>query len=413
MIGDFIKYYIRHNFYFRKCKEQINVLSNLDQFSLNKERSVRFVELVHQAYNQSPFYKKFYDDHGVDISDVKNIKDCGLLPVLTKKDIRENLDQIFWGTPRKVKGYTSGSTGTPLTIYRTYKSIVRENAYVWWYRNKHGLMEKDMKFVFRGDLNKEILFKMDRVSNSLYISSYNLNATNQGAIIKLFNKYNPKAIIGYPSAIHSLSELLEGESIDVPLCFTSSEKLYDFQEEQIFKSFNAKVYDWYGNSERTVALGRMEGKLYSEPPLYAYIEPNDNGIITTSLINPHFPLIRYAVEDQLIFDSNNVPMGINGRSDDSIILKDGTKIGSPGLSTSFKNVKGILYTQIIQHEMSFVDVNIVVDLEFNDREEATFLGNLKDRIGSKIRINIHRISRDQLVYSANGKFKFIINRVSN
>ena len=40
----------------------------------------------------------------------------------------------------------------------------------------------------------------------------------------------------------------------IPLAFTSSESIYSFQKSLIRESFGCKLYDWYGNAERSIAL---------------------------------------------------------------------------------------------------------------------------------------------------------------
>ncbi|MDF9796747.1 phenylacetate-coenzyme A ligase PaaK-like adenylate-forming protein [Catalinimonas alkaloidigena] len=94
--------------------------------------NVRFLRLLNKAYSQSAFYKKYYDDYGIDIQKIKSLDDLNILPVIRKEHIRKYCNEFLTsGKSFLTKGYTSGTSGTPLTVFRNYGAVIEENAYLW------------------------------------------------------------------------------------------------------------------------------------------------------------------------------------------------------------------------------------------------------------------------------------------
>ncbi|MDA8874197.1 hypothetical protein N9H78_00820 [Winogradskyella sp.] len=398
--------------------EKIRAYYNSSSYELLKNEA--FIKMLNQVYKSNTFYNKFYKSHGVDINSIKSIDDANKLPVLKKTDIRSNALEIKQNKGVLInKGHTSGTTGSPLTVYRDYNSILNEHAYIWWYRINSGLNPKDKKVSIRGDLNREKLYYLDKASNTLFISSFALNDINMAKVMPIIRKFNPKAVLGYPSSLYTIATWLEdnNEALYIPLAFTSSESLLGFQEHKINNAFNTKLFDWYGNAERTIALYR-EGSKYYEPLLYAINQYKKNKVITTSLINNYFPLIRYEVNDVLKqkggFSAKNKSIiieSIDGRVEDYVFLPDGTKIGR--LDVVFKGINNIKMAQIIQNNISEIDVRIVPLECFTNKDLVALKQNIIFKLGNDIQINIKKIEKEEIEYSSSGKFKLVISKITN
>jgi phenylacetate-CoA ligase len=417
-IKSHLKFYARHNFMLNKKIEKIHTYYDQPSFELLKNEA--FLKMLNQVYKSNTFYKQLYNDHGVDINSIKSIDDSKNLPIIKKSDVRENTEQIKQKTGLLINtGYTSGTTGSPLVVYRDYDSILNEHAYLWWYRINSGLNPKDRKISIRGDLNRDTLHYLDKASNTLFISSFVLNDSNIKKIIPVIRKFRPKAVLGYPSSLYTIAIWLEenNEELNIPLSFTSSESLLSFQEQLINKTFHTKLFDWYGNAERTIALYREDTK-YFEPLLYGINQYQKDKVITTSLINNYFPLIRYEVNDVLNQSGKNnlekksiTIESIDGRIEDYVYLPDGTKIGR--LDVVFKALNNISMAQIIQKNISSIDVKIVPLDQLTKNDIQTLRQNLIFKLGRDIQINIKKITKEEIEYSFSGKFKLVISKIDN
>lgn len=409
---DKINFYVRYNFLFHKY---LSFLTEIDAENIVLQKNIQF-KLVFERALKSKFYRKLYGEYGVNLSSIKGIEDIKRLPIIDKSVIKANVDQLWVGWKPKLKAYTSGSTGSPLVLYRSINSVIREQAYVWAYRKSKGFALGSPLVSLRGHLDQSVFSRFDRSHNTLFLSSYNIGRDTFESYINAIRAFKPKAIEAYPSSIYSLSLLMQENNfkLDIPFVFTSSEPLLSHQRALIEKTFNCEVFDWYGNAERTIALQLERDNRYYEPPLYSVNEFSSEGLVTTSLINLSFPLIRYRVDDILegvkttpIFSASS----ILGRNDDVVILSNGVRIGR--LDHVFKNIEGIRYAQIIQE----VDYSLTVMLDcsssFTRIEEQIIRNNFLKYLGNSCRISFVFSSVDCFVKSKSGKFRFVVNRLLN
>ena len=127
-IKDSIAYFTRHNFLLNRQMAKITALENMDPAELRKLEEKEAMKMIRFAAENSTFYKKLYAkfDLGGSFSDV-----YPKLPVITKADIRANESTIITDPLRLVKkAHTSGTSGSPLNMYRSAGAILKENAYV-------------------------------------------------------------------------------------------------------------------------------------------------------------------------------------------------------------------------------------------------------------------------------------------
>ena len=102
-----------------------------------------------------------------------------------------------------LKNHTSGTTGTPLLVYESWPSIWWEQAYFYCYRKRCGYIYGQPIVSLRGNLEKEDTYMKIHLSNTLYLSSYNINNKTIQTYYKQIVKHKPIAIEGYPSSLYA------------------------------------------------------------------------------------------------------------------------------------------------------------------------------------------------------------------
>ena len=62
--------------------------------------------------------------------------------------------------------------------------------------------------------------------------------------------------------MYNLSVFLKEQDLklNIPLAFTSSETLYEFQRKLIEDILGTKIYDRYGLTERTISIAQKQNK---------------------------------------------------------------------------------------------------------------------------------------------------------
>lgn len=151
--------------------------------------------------------------------------------------------------------------------------------------------------------------------------------------IRQLKEFRPNIVIGYPSAIKILAQLMEnGEvSLDAERVISCGEPLGSSLRAYLENIFRTQVVNFYGASE-SLALGvetdPEEGMLLFDD--MNIIEVEDGVMYLTCLYNYAQPLIRYRLSDRLTLQppkEKEVPftkaVGLLGRNEDVLWFEDG------------------------------------------------------------------------------------------
>lgn len=151
--------------------------------------------------------------------------------------------------------------------------------------------------------------------------------------IKQLRAFRPNLIIGYPSAIKILAELVERGEVELNILriISCGEPLGSSLRSYLEHIFHTKVVNFYGASE-SLALGvetdRTEGMLLFDD--MNVIEHGEEGMYLTCLYNFAQPLIRYRLSDSLTLEGPQADsrypftraVGLLGRNEDILWFQD-------------------------------------------------------------------------------------------
>ena len=416
LLKQFVEKHLRYSPLFYKRLKVVQALEQADDRRIAAWREEKLLRLIHGAYRKSSFYKSRYDEHGVDINQIKSVQDLPLCPVITRQDIVDHYPRMLIGSRlSQIKAKSSGTSGQSVTVYRDYRSVIEEGAYQWAHRISFGHRPGMKTVVIRGNLARQEKERYDPFTKTLYLSSFCLNRENADWYFNRIRDFAPNAIFAYPSSVESLANFFieRGQRLRIPLIFTSSETLYSYQREKVARAFDSRVVDWYGNAERTIALKEGADGRYDQLPLYSINEFRDDCIITTGLINFRFPLIRYRVDDVVLPRPTSWQekiCQIQGRSDDVLLLPDGTRVGL--ICNAFDGIRHLRQSQVVQKDPSTIRVNLVTTDAYSREDEAQLVRQLKESIGEAAPFSLHYVSEDKIVRSRRGKFKLIVNELA-
>ncbi len=422
-----LKYLLRSKPFISKYIREIDGLYKMTPDELWERNERCFIEIFRRAYSKSPFYNQLYVQAGISIDDIQTIKDIKKLPIVTKEMVKKHEDEILTCPKWKlIRNHTNGTTGTSLNVWESWESIWRAWSSIYCYRKRYGFVYgNDVMVSLRGHLRRNDTVMWLPLSKHLYLSSYNLKAENTLLYHQAIIKKRPKAIEGYPSSLYAFACLLEEKelSLDIPLCFTSSENLLCFQRRKIEQVFHTEIFDLYGMTERTIQLIECRDHHgYYESPGFSINEYLPEGTFTTSLINDSFPLIRYQIHDMFLLDNKNMASDgknneirikeILGRDNNVIIGNDGIIYGNASLTIITKGIKNIKNAQFVQFPDNHVELNIIPFAEeLSEEDNKRLLEMVDSKIGlNNIDIRIQVVREDQIIYSPNGKFSFVVRK---
>lgn len=412
------KYLLRCYPIIRPYVKRIDAMYEMSNEDLKKCNEERFLHIFRRAYDKSPFYHRLYSEAGIKKEDITCLDDIKKLPVITKDMVKKHAAEMLTVPKWQVMaGHTSGTTGTPLTVYSSWSSIWWNQAYTYSARLRNGFKYGQPLVSLRGNLDRNTMHMKVHVSNTLYLSSYCINKDTVKAYYDMIIQHQPVAIEGYPSSLYTLALCMKeaGLKLHIPVAFTSSETLLEYQRHLIERQLGTEIYDNYGMTEQTIYLQEaFNHQGYYELPGYSINEYLEDGEICTSLTNEAFPLIRYRSNDvieiaELNTDSpQTIVKSIEGRKEDFLICKDGGRVQR--LDFIFKDVNHVKYGQLVQENNGFLNVNIVPDQGFTKLDEKTVENNVLERIGKgNVDFKINLVREADLVYTKRGKFKFLIH----
>ena len=422
--------FLRRGRLFHKLLQELEQNEKLSYPELIDYQNQKLRLTVERAYQEVPYYRELFDRLKISPEAIKTVDDLQLLPVLNKSDIRGNEQQFVSSAVKfKYKAYTSGTTGTPLNLFRDHFSINLESAAIWRQRRWAGFRFDHQRETLLGDLVTEI----DRTihpygqyipaEKQLLMSSYHLSDEFIPYYLQKLREFQPAAIEAYPSSVYRLARYMQIHQeppIPVKAVFTSSEMLFDHQREVIEQYFG-QVFDFYGDAERVAYIAMCEFGNYHYATDYSIVEflpTEDLGlcqIVGTTLHNAAMPLLRYATGDLTRLSHQPCPCGrafpvvesIEGRQDDYVITPSGKWIGR--LDLPFKGVSHLVESQIIQEKLDFVRVLIVPSKDFTQNDEEILLKNLRERLGSEIKIIIQKVGA--IPRTKRGKYKLVRSKV--
>lgn len=413
-----IKYALRSYPIIRPYIKEVDRLYTMNAEELKQRNEKRFLEIFRRAYDKSPFYHKLYTEEGIRKEDITCLEDIKKLPVITKDMVKKHADEMLT-VPRwqVIRANTSGTTGTPLKIYESWPSIWWTQAYTYCSRKRDGFTYGQPLVSLRGHLNRNQTSLKIHLSNTLFLSSYNINSNTVEQYYKKIVMFQPIAIEGYPSSLYSLALFLKDAELElnIPITFTSSETLLDYQRDLIEERLGTEIYDRYSMTERTIFLVESHNHAgYYEAPGFSINEYIDDGEICTSLINDAFPLIRYRSNDIMEIEEATdenpqiVVKRVNGRKEDYLHCKDGSRILR--LDFIFKGVKHVKMSQLVQDKEDVLSVRVVPEKDFTDDDRNRIEQNIIARIGARnIDFRIELITENEIQLTPRGKYEFIIN----
>jgi len=94
----------------------------------------RLQTLLEHAYRQAPFYRGRFNRAGLRTGDMRGLEDLRALPVLEKRDIQEQGDDMVarnWPRADLIRNQTGGSTGCPLSFFRSEDRKQSRDAATW------------------------------------------------------------------------------------------------------------------------------------------------------------------------------------------------------------------------------------------------------------------------------------------
>ncbi|MGB8658691.1 MAG: hypothetical protein WCE90_13055 [Candidatus Zixiibacteriota bacterium] len=430
----------RYGAKFRRKIEEFEKNQWLSYEELVNYQNEKLRNLMSHVYHNVPYYHNIMKRLKLGPEDVKTVKDLAQLPLLTKKEVKENfVDLQARNYPRwRLKmGHTSGTTGSPSQFLWDNNICVANNVVDWRQKHWAGLAYPDKIALLVGRVivplkqNDPPFWRTNWLHRQLFLSSFHLQEQNLKHYVEKLEDFRPKALEAYPSTAFILASYLNKRKETFPLScvLTSSETLFPFQRERIEKAFECRVFDFYGMAERVVFAGECSAHRGHHLNMdYGIVEilkedgqpalPGEMArLVATGLHNFGMPLIRYVTNDVTALKKEECPCGrkfplmedITTKAEDIITTKAGRYISPSVLTHPFKPLHHIVESQIIQEDREHLLVKIVKGEDYGEKDTEILLSGLQERLGEEMQIGIEFV--DSIPRTRAGKFRWVISKV--
>ncbi|TXN35954.1 hypothetical protein FVB32_15445 [Flagellimonas hymeniacidonis] len=379
--------------------------------------------VMKHATSTVPFYRQF-DGY-----------ELGNFPIINKNTILNDYDNFLsqYFNPKKLyKASSSGSTGVPFTIFqdrgkknRNTSDVVHFSESVggqigikyyyfklWDHTNKKSNLEKFLQNIHQHNV-------MDSGENEIIDLAYSINRDQE-----------KKVILGYPSFLERICDVLEKEKIyleypNLESVITFGEGLNTLLKQRLTKVFKTEVYARYSNNEN----GILAQQTSNSPEMYKlnwgsyFFEflaldsdrpslPGELGrIVVTDLFNYAMPMIRYDTGDTGIVHETTgvrrIPSHLSeifGRRADIIFDLHGNAV-SPFIFYMVLEFGEIRQYQFIQNTKNKYMFRLVAKAD--KVKENEIVRYFKNVLGEKAQISFDYF--DQIPILASGKWRKVIN----
>lgn len=390
---------------------------------LGGQGSKRAEEYLYKLLNHAVETTEYYSSY----KKFKSIKD---FPIINKNIIRENQSNIMSSDyiGKKLHSMsTSGSTGTPFTIYQDLNKRKRVLAEIIYFGEICGYKLGDKNTFLRVWTEDNKKSKFDEwKQNLVMIDISNLDKKNLEKIRNILKKEKIKCILGYATSLDILCKyLLEKEDspdmFNVDIVISGAEILNETTRINLRKVFGCNVVSRYSNQENGILAQELVDSDYFVINNASYwieflkIDSDveaDIGelsrVVVTDLFNYATPVIRYDTGDIAVVEKHDkydkVIKRIEGRKRDFIYNTSGELISPSAVSVNMWKFNKVKQFQLIQNDK--YDYVLKLNGAKGIYDDIEIKGLFKSILGEDANIKIEHIEGIPLLSS--GKFQITV-----
>lgn len=415
--------------------------------SLRQLQLERLQATVLRVYKNVPFYRKKFEEMGIDPDAFRSLEDLSKLPYTSKDDLRLSYPYGMFAVPMRevVRVQTSsGTTGMPTAVGYTRNDIKNWSNLAARILTAGGVSQNDIVQIafdyglFTGALG--LHYGAERIGASV-IPISSVNTKRQ---IKIMQDFKTTALMCTPSYALAIADtIMEMEinvnSLSLKYGLFGAEPWSEAMRNELQGKLKVIATDNYGLSE--VMSPGVAGECQERKGLHINedhflvevvdpetLEPLPEGqhgeLVITTLTKEAFPVIRFRTRDLTSLITEPCPCGrtfvrmdkVMGRTDDMIKIRGITVFPSQIESVLFE-IEGTEphYQIIIDRKAAVDELTVLVEVSesiFFDqvRKQRDFIDRIKSRLASELGISVEvKPVEKQTLGRFEGKAKRVID----
>jgi len=382
-------------------------------------QEARLKETLQYVAEHSPFYKRLFAEHGIDVTKIATIEDLQSIPTSSKHDLQAHNSDFLCVAPVDVIDYvtTSGTLGEPVTFALTEGDLQRL-AY-----------NEACSFTMAGCTNEDVMQLMTTIDRRFMAGlAYFMGARELGCgIVRVGNgipelqwdtikRVNSSVCMVVPSFLMKMIEFAEKSGIDHnastlrrAVCIGEALRTPDGELTTLGKRINEKwpsleLYSTYASTEMQSSFTECKmhngGHIPSDLIIVELLDDDNNpvkegeaGEVTiTTLGVEGMPLVRFKTGDICIRFSEPCSCGRNSARLSSVIGRKGqmikfkgTTIYPPILFDILDNIPDVdnYIVEVFTNALGTDQIQIRIG---SDNHSEAFVKQIKDIFRSKVRV---------------------------
>ena len=407
--------------------------------ALQAHRAKRLRDFLVDVGERVPYYQNLFRQNHFDPYTVQSTSALRALPLLTKPEIRANVESLkAQGHGPLTRYNTGGSSGEPLVFYmgrerKSHDVAAKWRATRWW-----GVDIGDPELVVWGspiELGAQDRLRRlrDGVLRSRLLAAFDMSVENLDGFVDTIASVKPKMLFGYPSSLALIAGRARRNGVRLNACgikvvFVTSERLYDEQRQLMEDVFGCPVANGYGARDAGfIAHQCPMGSLHisAEDIVVETVcpdgQPASDGevgeIVVTHMATADFPFVRYRTGDMGALSTSPCACGrslpvlgsLQGRSTDFVVARDGTVIHGLALIYTLRDLPEIAQFQVRQESLDLTVVRVVSQAELAPASHARIVRDFRARLGAAVEIRIEQVAA--IAPEASGKFRYVMSQV--
>ncbi|MGH8719906.1 MAG: phenylacetate--CoA ligase family protein [Burkholderiales bacterium] len=409
-----------------------------DSARLRELQFTRLNSLLRHARDRVPYYQKLFTEIGFD--SLRELSDLTRLPLLSKREIRANLEGWKAGGARGlVRFSTGGSSGEPLIFFIGRERVSQDIAAKWRATRWWGVDIGDREIVVWGspiELNAQDRLRAirDKLLRTKLLPAFEMSARNLDRFVAEIRCVRPRMLFGYPSALFQIARHAESkhrrmDDLGIKVAFVTAERLYDEQRHTISKVFGCAVANGYGGRDTGFIAHECPQSgmhITAEDVIVEIVDANGNPlsagesgeIVVTHLATRDFPFVRYRTGDIGVVDDRACSCGrglplireVQGRTTDFVVSADGAVMHGLALIYVLRELKRIRAFKIVQENLHHTRVLLIPGPGFGKSTGERITEGFKARLGASVEVTIEKVA--ELPQETSGKFRYVVSRVA-
>lgn len=420
---------------------------NMDREELEQLQLERLEATLNRVYMNVPFYRKKFDELGIDTDGIRSFDDIRKLPFTTKDDLRNNYPYGLFAVPlREVVRIhaSSGTTGMSTVVGYTKNDLKTWANLVARVLTAGGITKDDVIQIAFGYGLFTGGFGLHYGAEKIGASVIPISSGNTSRQIKIMQDFKTTALVCTPSYALLIAETLKEMGINVNSLalkhgLFGAEPWSEAMRNEIQEKLKITATDNYGLSEvmgpgvAGECLERNGLHINEDHFLVELIDPQTlepaapgevGELVITTLTKEAFPVIRYRTRDLTRLMPEPCPCGrkfrkmsrIMGRTDDMLIIK--------GVNVFPQQIEAVLFAiegtephyQIVVDRKGALDT-VAVHVEVSEgiffdemRKQNELVELIKKRLAAELGIGVDvKLVEKKALERSEGKAKRVVD----